>query len=354
MLTMPDDRLPPFHPTVEELSGFLDHALAPGETTVVTEHLDECLECAGKLDRLSSARDAVREAGLPLVAPGALESALAAALSTAQPVPIKEVAAAAGGPLADASDASDLGRRRALRRQRHVQVLARAAAAVLVLGAIGGGVYGVVRSGNHASASRAASLPPSQYGIGANSTTSVPPNAIGKTPPFGDLALQLRAYTGAASCSKATAPEVIHVDGRRLVVNPPAPKALVTQLPASAGHAPTCVAVGPAFATLWTGDVSGVTIEPVAGSSASSTLPGSTTAHGDTVDLVVALAASADADAPTLNSVINGKLTVEVMAQGVDVGEARVTKGPVVVLPASRSVATSLRDGLLGQGGSGG
>jgi anti-sigma factor RsiW len=328
------------HPVVEELSAFLDHALTVGETTALADHLDECLACSRELERLDTARGFLSSAGRPSAPPGAAESAIAAALAseTSSPTEVARIA--------------EISKQRTIRRQRQVQIVARAAVTVLVAGAIGGGLYKVIRS-SHGGSSSAGSATPFRAGPVPGGSTTTPSWSNSKSmkpPPPGALALQLRADTGQTRCSEVGRLGEVAVDGKLVVVNPAASKPAVVRLPVAAGQPKMCIGVGPAFATAWSADISQVTIEPALGSST----PATTTSAARKVDVVVALASNAVTDSVTLDEALHRRLTVEVIAQGVDLGTAVVTRGPVVTLAVGQSVATFLRDQLRSGTGSSG
>jgi hypothetical protein len=338
------------HPAIEELSAFLDNELTIHETTAMRDHVDACLQCSRELERLETGRRALSAAGLPIAPAGAMESAvsaalLSAALASAAPASPGERPASTTGQAAADDDAlvavdTQSAKRRAS-RYRHHQLVAKAAAAVLIVGAVGGGIYGLIRADDNSSSSASAGRAafPAQRGV-----LPSPKSTPASRPPLGAFVLQLRTSTGRAPCSKALQPEVESIGGTRVVVDPPAADAAVMYVPAAAGQAKTCIGVAPAFVSLWSADISQVTIEPVAGPR----VPASTPAAGPAVDLVVALAPAAITDSSTLEKALKGELTVEAIAQGVDLGTAKVTKGPVATLTVSRSAAASLRDRLLG------
>jgi len=337
------------HPDTEKLSAYLDRALTLHETTGVTHHLGECPACSRRLGLLRTARRVLSSAGHPRPPSGARESAVAAALASVD-LAGAEKEGAFDRELAAASDAVvDVpagrqpragSRRRAIRRQRHAEALTRAAVIVLCLGAVGGGLYGVIRSshgGTSASAMREASLGKAAHNAAGTSHPkgAVNPNELVKQPPRGTLALELRPRTGPAPCSELRR-QTLSVEGSPVVVNPAAGKAAVMQVPIAAGQPRTCIGVGPAFAIAWSADVSQVTIRAISGSG--------TPAGGavSTVDLAVALAPDAVTEPAILQEALKGMLTVEVIAQGVDLGTATITKGPVVTFAVSRLLATFL------------
>jgi hypothetical protein len=335
-MTMTDD-----HPAHQELSALLDDEVAIHETTAMRDHLAACLRCSRELERLETGRRALSAAGLPIAPAGAMESAVSAALASAAPASPRERPAQSTG-LARADDEALVAfellseKRHASRRYRHHQLVSKAAIAVLILGAVGGGIYGMIRMDRSQSASAERSGFPPQNALGSPKSTASQP------PPLRAFVLQLRASTGSAPCAKAFRPEVESIGGTPVVVDPPAAKGAVMQAPAAVGRVKTCIGVGPAFASLWSADVSRVTIERASG-------PG-VPAAGPAFDIALALAPTAVTDSPALEQALKGELIVEAIEQGVDLGTATVTKGPVATLTVTHSVATFLRNRLLGNG----
>jgi hypothetical protein len=237
---------------------------------------------------------------------------------------------------------ADSSKQRAIQRHRRIRVSARAAAAVLVIGLLGGGVYAALgsRGSPSDSAGRSSATATSALHAGpAKSTTTTttvpPPTTTVAQPPPGAFSLQLRSITGAASCSLKTKLGVVFNNGTLELVNPSASKVAVMQVP----NSDACIAVGPAFATPWSGNVTGVSVQAITGSGAP---PSSSSVH-----LVLGLKPGAVDDATTLDEAVAGKLTVAVLGQGTDYGTAVVTKHLIVTLTVSPLLATLVREQLL-------
>jgi len=241
---------------------------------------------------------------------------------------------------------ADSSKQRAIQRHRRIRVSARAAAVVLVIGLLGGGVYAAIgtrgTSGSNSEAALKSAATTTQgvshsgSTIPATTTTTRPPaGTIAAQPPAGAFSLQLRSITSSASCSDKTKLGVVFNNGTLELVNPPAGKIAVMQVP----NSDSCIAVGQAFASPWSGNVTAVSVQAITGAGA----PPSTSA----VNLVLSLKAAAIDDRTTLADVLAGKATVAVIGQGTDYGTAAVTKHLVVTLTVSPLLATFIREQLL-------
>lgn len=219
---------------------------------------------------------------------------------------------------------------------------------MLVLGLIGAGVYGLTRPGtttSSASKGTVALVPATHHAATSLAPTTTLPSArpTVKPPPAGALALQLRPVTRAAGCSNVGKRKFVSIDGSLVAVNPATAKPTVMQVPTVSGQPNTCIAVGPAFATAWSGDVTDVAVQAIAGT----TVPTATTATGAPVHLVFYLGSGAVNDPTTLSEAMDAKVSVVVIAQGVDIGTAVVTKRSFVTITAAPLVATFIREQLL-------
>jgi len=374
------------HPSAPELSAFVDGLLSARQTAVTSAHLEACLGCAHELSLLRSAREVLLQRGRPVPPAGAEDSAVVAAMASvaraardaAQPgaLPITTAAAtpasspessAARPEARPAGDVSarrgqpapagsvkaapwmpqswdaEQSKRRALARHRQLRVATRAAVVVLILGALGGAGYAVAHSyaGRSGASSAATSMVAGSphYGTTGTGPNSTQPSSTVVQPPIGTFALQLRGEIGPAPCSRV-ASHVDEVNGELIVVNPPAGQSAVMALPSAAGQPGTCVSVGPAFATAWSGDVSKVTVTPTAAS------PPATAAAGPVVDVTIGLKSGAVSDEARFQAAVGGRLTVEVIGRGTDYGTAVVEAGQVFVLRVSKSVVTFLTEQL--------
>jgi hypothetical protein len=109
------------------------------------------------------------------------------------------------------------------------------------------------------------------------------------------------------------------------------------QVPSVAGQPSSCIAVGHAFATAWSRDVASVAVKAISGA----------TGSGAPVHLVFSLTRGAVSDAATMKAALARKVTVVVIAQGVDVGTVVIGKPSLVTLTVAPLIATFLREQLL-------
>ncbi|HXY44059.1 MAG TPA: hypothetical protein VEH29_07715 [Acidimicrobiales bacterium] len=380
------------HPSVAELSALLDRELANGLVAVTTAHLETCGGCRHELERLMWARQAVASAGQPEPPPGASDRAVVAALFVTSlslvaqaareaagsaeapaspglrpsvepaasaplpfsaperppaPVPIAPIVAPSPPAMPPALSRGH-GRCRAAAHGRHSRLAVRAAVAILALGALGGALAAVV-STNHPTPRTAgpvgtttqkitggsARLTPTTLMTPTTLTTPTTSRSRGATasPGVGALTLQLRPETGAASCGKALR-YLEDVNGNLEVVNPPATKSAVVAVAGSA--ASRCLTVGPAFATLWSGNVTRVGVTPA------QVAPSSGATSGAVVDIVVNIAPATLANSSGLNAARAGGEAIQVIAQGTDLGTAIISSGTAIAFQVSRSMATFL------------
>jgi len=232
---------------------------------------------------------------------------------------------------------------KALRRDRHARLAARAAVGVLVAGGLAGGLAAVLSSNHPAhspSAGPASSTRPTVSAAPNRSTTTVHHAAPFAGPAVGALTLQLRSELGSASCASKAARHLADVNGVLVVLNPPAAAPATLAVPGTSAVTPACVKVGPAFATLWSGNITHLSVRAVSGG------PSSTTSAGAPVDVVIDVAVSPISSASSLSGAENRNETIDVVEQGIDVGTAVIGKGQVVILSVSRSIATFLTSRL--------
>jgi len=389
------------HPSVLELSWFLDDFLSHPEGAWAATHLSTCGPCRRELDELKSARHAIAGAGFPLATLAARDVAVVTALSFT-PRAVRELETLALSPLDEpatpsfaaggaekapaeihiikrrpatpagfrtepavlaglgrtASEATTVGSMRTprpsvppnvVRRHRRVGVAARAAVGVVILGALGGTLLAVVPShhrplsATNTTAARVTTTSSHVAILPSRSTpTTVPKAGTAPAPPASALALQLRPQLGSASCTKLVR-HLESVNGVLVVTNPPATDAAVMATPQSTAQAPSCINVGSAFATAWSGDVTHVSIAPAGSASTSSS---SSASSGPAYDVVIEVSPGAVTDAKDLSRAEAGLATTAVIAQGIDLGTATLAKGPVITLLVSQSVATFLNQQL--------
>ena len=376
------------HPSVVEMSALLDRELAARQVALTTAHLETCFGCRHELERLTWAQQAVAGAGDPAPPPGASDRAVVAALFVtslslvaqaardsagseatpltpavwpptgavaAEPESVTEepsprgrvpIAAAPGARTMPRPPGGRTGRQHAGARRRHGGFAARAAVAVLLLGALGGGLAAVLRS-NHTSRPSAGVAPTTRSRItarpattgptvnGGPSTTTLPRGRPIAGAAVGSLELQLRAETGPASCAEKVARHLENVNGVLFFANPPAARSAVIAA-VRTGATTACVNVGPAFATLWSGNITHLSV------TAAQPAPAATTNAGSIVDVVIDVDPSAISSVADMMQAENGHEAIEVIAQGADLGTAVIAKGPVVALPVTRSVAAFL------------
>lgn len=319
------------HPGLALLSGLVDDELAGEEVAVTRAHLLTCALCRRETEQLTTARTALASAPQPVAPPGSSDRAVAAALVITSPV-----AAEAAGKLAAIARETPTGRTGGGRRRRGVAL--RAAAALLLAGALGTGLVAVLRSDHSAGPLRAGpaeTTSPKIAGGTLGPSSTVPQGGFGG-PVIGAFELQLRTVTGPASCTKAVR-HVATVGGVSVAVNPPAPERTV--LRTAAGGPATCVAVGPAFATIWSGNVAAVSVGDVA-TPASSTAPA-----GAQAELVIRLAPGTLGGAALKTAETPG-VSLAAVAAGSDIGGAHVGGGPVVTIQLSRAMALLVARGL--------
>jgi len=375
---MTDEHLPsppadgtdhPGAPELSELSELVDGLLAPEDAAAVNAHVDTCPDCAHQLTLLRSARETLSEQDPPMPPAGSMDIAVTAALASVARV-AREATRSAALPVTDSAaspalasppsprtrgavtraarrtarvtagaDATALSfdagavSRRAARNHRHLQFATRAAAAVLILGGLGGIGYAVAHSvAKPSNATSAGTVP--LNGLSPQSSTTRP-LATPLAPPAGTFVLQLRREGGRDSCSKV-GHHLANLKGTLVNVDPPATGAAVVALPRIAGQPATCVSVGLAFVIAWSGDVTKVTMAAAPGT-ASSTATGA-----GAVDVTIRLGASAVSDMTQFDSAVAGHFTVAVIARGAELGTALVRAGPVLELQLSKSVGTSV------------
>jgi hypothetical protein len=238
-----------------------------------------------------------------------------------------------------ASVASASAARQELERRR-LRVVSMAAAIVLVLGGVGAGAAVLLSSHHHpVSALHSNTTVTSSPSAGHSATTVPVVNGGSAGPAAVALSLQLRLKTAPASCTKVSR-HLENVHGVLVALNPKDSASVVAALPGSSPTA-TCATLGPAFGTLSSADITHLSIQPVSG-----TTPSSTTASGPPVDVVIAVAPSAFANATSLSAAEASGSTTEVLAQGADLGTAVVTNGTSVTLQVSSAVAIFLRENL--------
>ncbi len=392
------------HPSVLELSWFLDSFLSHPEEAWVATHLDTCGPCVRELEELKSARRVISSAGLPPATSAARDRAVTAALSftpraireldrwidtsadvpsdatgtavaagtsgpSSPPAPASVTVGAAAGAsapfsrpkpqpthreavlaatVADVAGAATAeppdrsGWPRSVDRRRRPNVALRAAAVVVIAGALGGTVVALLPSHHR----------PVPTAIGTTVTTTTshvttksghstpPPTQAAANPPATALSLQLRPRLGSASCTKL-ARHLESVDGVLVAASPSASAGAVMALPTSTPQAPACVNVGSAFAIAWSGDIARVTVKPLSPTSVSTSAPA-----GNLVQVVIDLKSRAVTSISGLTAAENAETTTDVVAQGIDLGTAVVSIGPVVTLTVTQSVATFLQDQL--------
>ena len=306
------------HPGLARLSCLVDDALAAEEASATRAHLLTCPLCRLETNRLTAARAAVATAPRPVAPAGSSDRAVAAALSITSP----------RGAEAGVTRSTAGGARWRGAVPLHTRGVAlRAAAAVLLAGALAAGLVAVLRSDHAAGPLRAGpaetTSPKITGGTRAPSST-LPYGGVGG-PVVGVFQLQLRRQVGAASCTKV-ARHVATVGG----VNPPAGEGAVMR--AAGGRPSTCVALGPAFATIWSGNVATVSVRDVT-TPASATTPGGTQA-----DVVIRLMAGTLGPAALKTAETPG-VTLAAVASGSDLGSGRVSSGQVVTIRLSRPTA---------------
>jgi hypothetical protein len=215
---------------------------------------------------------------------------------------------------------------------------ARAAAVVLVLGALGGGLA-VVLGSNPSAPSTAGPQITSTTGVKGikggpshTATTTASGGPVQAVPAVGALELQLRRETGPSSCTNVTPQRIATVNGTLKLLNPLATSSPIVRLPGPSGSTPKCVSVGPAFAILWSGNVTRISLLPSTASS--------------TVDVVIDVAPSGLATAASLNGAEGSADAIEVVGQGMDIGTAVITNGAVITVPVNKSEASFLEKKL--------
>ena len=125
---------------------------------------------------------------------------------------------------------------------------------------------------------------------------------------------------------------VARLNGSVIPVNPPADHAAIVSLASVAGRPTACVAVGLVFATVWSGDVSKVTVGP--------------SGAGGKVDATIALAADAVSNQLRFDAGVAGHFMVAVIVRGSEFGTAVLKTGQIVVLSVAKSFATYIAQHL--------
>jgi hypothetical protein len=211
---------------------------------------------------------------------------------------------------------------------------------VLILGALGGSLVALLPSHHR----------PGLSAVGSTTSTTRPhvvtrpsrktpaeERGAAPAPPVGALSLQLRPRLGSASCSRVVR-HLESVSGVLVAANPPATAATVMDLPTSTRKAPACVNLGAAFAIAWSGDITGISTKPLGPAAGTTT----STPTGPLVEVVIDLAPDAVTNVNHLALAESPRATTDVVAQGIDLGKVFVSKGAVITLQVTQSVATFL------------
>lgn len=350
------------HPTSAQLSALLDGVLAgkqQAEELFWRVHTDACIACRRELEQLSSAREAIVAGGRPAAPRGARDRAVIAALFVTSLSLVAQAArdssstiAAGPPPKAQAGGPHKQRRRRpltgvaSLHPRPVVHAVPRAArlvAVLVVLAAVAGGLFAVLSPQNQGKPSTA---PPESTTQRSSAGSSTPPSSttvrtLGSLrPAIGVLALQLRREIGPVQCAKAVR-RIENIDGVFVALNPPPKRRATVAVPSPRGAATNCVTLGPAIATLWSGNIKAFSADalPVTQSSATGASP--------TVHVVIEVIPSALASAAAMHEAQSGNRAIAVVAQGADLGRATVADGPTLSLLVSPAVASFLAKQLV-------